>query len=727
MPTNPIATHRTFMHSLPGFGRATLGTALRIALRRILVATIAWLAATTAWAVPVTVVEFYNASLDHYFISSLAADIDALDSGRIPGWMRTGYTFVASDTPGPGLNAVCRYLIPPQHGDSHFFSASPDECAAVAQKVATDPNYSGYILETSAAFYIALPDIVSGTCPAGTVAVFRLWNRRVDSNHRYTADANVRARMLAAGYLPEGYGPQGVAMCAVSAGRGESQVRVSAASPFPAGCDGVIPQGTRYIDAEVEPFVAVDPSDPEHFIGVWQQDRWSTGGAAALRTGTSFDAGLTWTLTNARFTRCSDGTAANGANYARASDPWVTIAPDGTAYQIAIAFNGQTFAAGSTSAVLVSRSTDRGATWSDAVTLIQDGSSSFNDKESITADPTDARFAYAVWDRLNAIGSGPTYFSRTPDHGQSWELPRPIYDPGNRAQTLNNQIVVLPDGTLIAFFNEIATSNRMAVMRSSDKGATWSAPIYIATQMSVGARDPDTGIEIRDAADLGAIAAGRNGKLAVVWQDARFPNPNCAVPGTPACIVDAIAYSQSTDGGVTWSTPVRVNSVAGAQAFIPSVAIRDDGVVAVSYYDMRNNTSDIDTLPVDAWLSTSGDGVVWAERHLSGPFDFTFAPIVQDGSASGYFIGDYQGLAAAGNAWVPFFAQTNASTVNRTDIFASFVPLIAPQASAKALVAIRRAESLPTAEPSSVLQDLVRSTTAKVLARRLNRSVPSQP
>jgi hypothetical protein len=44
-------------------------------------------------ALPVTAVEFRNAGLDHYFISDLAPDLDALDNGSIPGWVRTGQSF----------------------------------------------------------------------------------------------------------------------------------------------------------------------------------------------------------------------------------------------------------------------------------------------------------------------------------------------------------------------------------------------------------------------------------------------------------------------------------------------------------------------------------------------------------------------------------------------------------------------------------------------------------
>ena len=80
----------------------------------------------------------------------------------------------------------------------------------------TDPNYSGYDFEAPNVFYVGLPDIATGACPAGTTPVFRLWNQRADSNHRYTTDANVRAQMLAKGYVSEGYGPLGTAMCAAN-------------------------------------------------------------------------------------------------------------------------------------------------------------------------------------------------------------------------------------------------------------------------------------------------------------------------------------------------------------------------------------------------------------------------------------------------------------------------------------------------------------------------------
>src|SRR5262249_20574528 len=128
------------------------------------------------------------------------------------------------------------------------------------------------------------------------------------------------------------------------------------------------------------------------------------------------------------------------------------------------------------------------------------------DKDSITADPTDARLVYAVWDRLTPDNHGPSTFARSTDGGVTWEPARAIFDPAP-AQTLNNQIVVLPDGTLIAFFSRlVAVVNQLGVslqiVRSNDKGVTWSAPITISNVVTVGTADPDTGVAVRDGSTL---------------------------------------------------------------------------------------------------------------------------------------------------------------------------------------------------------------------------------
>ena len=86
---------------------------------------------------PVDVVEYYHAGLDHYFITATPAEINALEGGVIQGWVRTDLSFPARSVAQSGARELCRFYIPPAQGDSHFFSASPDECQAVAAKFPT--------------------------------------------------------------------------------------------------------------------------------------------------------------------------------------------------------------------------------------------------------------------------------------------------------------------------------------------------------------------------------------------------------------------------------------------------------------------------------------------------------------------------------------------------------------------------------------------------------------
>src|SRR5436305_8264917 len=53
---------------------------------------------------------------------------------------------------------------------------------------------------------------------------------------------------------------------------------------------------TNYPDAEVEPWVAADPTDPGHLIASVQQDRWNDGGSNGLTNTVSFNGGSSWQL-----------------------------------------------------------------------------------------------------------------------------------------------------------------------------------------------------------------------------------------------------------------------------------------------------------------------------------------------------------------------------------------------------------------------------------------------
>lgn len=483
---------------------------------------------------------------------------------------------------------------------------------------------------------------------------------------------------------------------------------VSATNPFSAGCDNASSSGTSYGNAEVEPSVAVNPGDPMNLFGSWQQDRWSNGGAHGLAGAVSFDGGTTWSQRLAPFSRCSGGNSVNGGDYTRASDPWVSFGPGRHAYWMALSFSD------TPNAMLVSRSLDGGDTWGPAQTLILDPDSNafFNDKNSLTADPNDVSYVYAVWDRFDfASDKGPSMLARSIDGGASWLAAQAIYDPGAHRQTLGNQVVVLADGTVVNLLTELdyATgTSQLKVMRSPDHGANWTRPLAVADVLSVGVSDPDTGADVIDSGPLAQIAQSPGGMLHVVWQDSRFS----------AGARDGIALISSADGGLTWSSPVQVNGAHASPAFIPTVAVAADGTLGVSYYDLRDNTADTRTLPTDLWLATSSDGLNWNERRISGPFDDDIAPKVRQ--SMGVFLGDYEGLLGIGTEFRAFFVRTTATLADRTNVYTKALPSrVAAATAAKQGIASYRAQLAP--------QIVMTPEWRAQVARRVLRERPQLP
>src|SRR5438093_1442131 len=358
---------------------------------------------------------------------------------------------------------------------------------------------------------------------------------------------------------------------------------ISAGSPFAPGCE-VTPQpnSTNYQNAEVEPWVEVNPTDSRNMIAVWQQDRWSNGGAHGLVTVFTKDGGAAWATRTPHFSRCAGGTAANGGDYDRASDPWVTFAPNGDAYQISLSVN---------------------------------------------------LFENFVTECLEFKNS----------------------DGGTQ--------------------NEV----NLSLIRSTDKGATWShgQPIRAAKEIFQGALDPDTGRPIRAEGVIADVAVNRtNGHLYAVWQDLRFRG------------VDEVAFVMSTDGGDTWSTPIRVNQTPpnstnplNQQAFVPVVHVADDGTIGVTYYDFRFNDANPGAR-TDFWIvrckpsgaKTCARAADWTDesRLTLASFDIEQAPAAR--GPFGFFVGDYEGLTNVGNDLVPVFVQVNnGDTANRTDVIETTV------------------------------------------------------
>ena len=400
-------------------------------------------------------------------------------------------------------------------------------------------------------------------------------------------------------------------------------------------------------------------------------------------------------------------TVCTGGKYDRASDPWVTFSPDGTLHAMSLATDHDPPAGFGDNGMVYNRSTDGGATWEDPIALIEDTDPRFlNDKNSMTADPNDSDFVYAVWDRLQdanaatklgpaenrpGIGfKGPIWFARTTNGGDSWEPARKIWESGANKQALGDQIAVLPEGEggdVLDFFTDFVNASDRAdhfprwltLIRSTNRGQSWAKEERVNFEFPgsiLAGRDGDSTIDVEavacpDPAELPGcpirsgdfipdVAVDRdNGNLYAVWMDLRFDG------GIALVDHDNIAFTMSTDGGRSWSPAIKVNQTPtdepnyDQQAFTPAVHVADDGTVTVTYYDFRNNTESIAALETDYFAvhchASCADPASWEdneERITDASFDIRKAPY-----ARGYFLGDYMGLASAGNDFVSVFGQ----------------------------------------------------------------------
>ncbi|MDP4027990.1 MAG: peptidylprolyl isomerase [Gallionella sp.] len=151
----------------------------------------------------VSVVEFYNANLDHYFITADAGEAAGIDNGSAgPGWSRTGNSFKSG-----GSVSVCRFYGSQSPGpNSHFYTADTGECDGLKQQQASTPDTEKRWNFESLDF--ASTPLSNGACPGGTTPVYRAYNngfaRGVDSNHRLTSSLAAINEVVARGWSDEG-------------------------------------------------------------------------------------------------------------------------------------------------------------------------------------------------------------------------------------------------------------------------------------------------------------------------------------------------------------------------------------------------------------------------------------------------------------------------------------------------------------------------------------------
>ena len=433
----------------------------------------------------------------------------------------------------------------------------------------------------------------------------------------------------------------------------DSLVRVSTDQGVvgPLTAEELTTSGRGTFDSQTEPMVSVNQSNRSNVVGIWQEDRWTSGGARNLVLGTSFDGGRTWA--NIPLPGVS---ILAGGEFQRVTDPWVDFGPSNRVHAFSLGFDDT----GPDNGLFVNTSTDGGLTWGPPVPVIIDRQFEFfNDKNAMAVDDWDSSpnrgNVYLAWDRLieDPLGqpfvgtyTGPAMFSRSTDGGASFSTPQVVFATGTNKQTIGNVPVVFPNGdvaVLGTYFNNASlgkNSQQLWMALSNDGGQTFSAPQLVMDMKSL----PVPGLRTGDTVPSFAVAP--DGTLYATWQDVRFSKGKRT----------DVLVTSSRDEGRSWSAPVRANDTpaGGQDAFTPAVAVNSRGTVGILYYDLRDDASTKDGSFMTAeWFTASTDGGrTWsASRRVTPTFDHAAAA-----PAGGFFLGDYQALDAAGTSFQPFFA-----------------------------------------------------------------------
>lgn len=427
--------------------------------------------------------------------------------------------------------------------------------------------------------------------------------------------------------------------------RVQSVRAISPPSPFPGPCaeDGN-PLFTR--DSDVEPHVAVDPTNPRNVVVAWIQDDGSTNTVAASRDGArTFARVLVPGLT-----RCTGGTDA------AAGDPVVSFGSDG---RVLLASGVGRFPEDGSPPITrmaANRSGDRGFSWSKP-SYPQPLTGDYWDKPWVTIDPRQPKRAYYVWSQRRGPerDTGEAYLSRSNDFGRTWSPPSVIATGTATSWPQGNMVSVLPNGTLVDVF--VRASGREPSLpemaaRSTDGGRTWSDPTTIGVAPNEIPVDRRTGDSVLAAFALPSSALAADGTLYVAWNHLRPERRS------------RIMVARSTDGGRTWTA--RAAARSSAQVFAPSIALSGDGIVGVSYYRVPQASRPDGTWPARVLLATSRDrGRQWRHHRVAGPFDMRTAEQVPGGGdGAGYRPGDYFGLAGRPHGFVAAFVMAQPQAKN---------------------------------------------------------------
>ena len=374
--------------------------------------------------------------------------------------------------------------------------------------------------------------------------------------------------------------------------------------------------------AQAEPHIARSPVDPDFLTAVFQEGRFTDGGAVDCGFSVTHDGGLSWTRM-----LIPNLTMASGGTFVRATDPVAGIDLSGRVFLNTEAATTADFSDGT---ILVSRSTDGGATFEAPFVVYRPPNSSiFPDKpwmaiNTFSGTSTVGRIV-VTWTQFGTTEASPIFRAYSDDHGVTWSEAAPIHAATTVAQ--GSQPVFLRDGRLAIIYWNFSGSGftggdapapgpeEIEMVLSNDGGVTFGAPTPVT---SVARYDQPS---IRNGVFLPSATTDRiSGHLSLVYQ-------GLDTTGQPR-----IFFTKTTNAGATWTTPVAITDNPGTGVFNAAIAAAPDGQrLTASFYDQRDNPPG-DTIHCNLYFAQSLDGgATWAAQSAPNECNYRRVARAADG------------------------------------------------------------------------------------------------